>query len=239
MPLPNRVAPDGSLFAHEARGLLFGNRGGRFHDPEARGLPRRLYASRQWICCLLAFKGRQRQVWGRGYTELFFCDEVTALAAGHRPCMECRRADALAYRAALMRGMELVLAPSFPTIDRLLDGQRRNGRDKRIHHRAGASLPDGAMIADGPRRLAIRGDRALVWTPDGYAAHEPRPMGIVAVLTPPASLAALAHGYRPLWHPSAAGMEALAPAEAGREPLLQQQGTTTKSSDRTGSADPV
>lgn len=203
MPLPNRVAPDGSLFADPARGLLFGNRGGRFHDPQTRARPQRVYASRQWICCVLAFKGRQRQVWGRGYTELFFCDEVTALAAGHRPCMECRRGDALAYRAALMRGTGLLVPPSFPEIDRLLDAERRSGRRKLVHHRPAAELPDGAMIADGTRWLAIRGGDALVWRPDGYGAREPRPTGIVAVLTPPASLAALAHGFRPLWHPSA------------------------------------
>ncbi len=203
MPLPNRVAPDGGLFADPARGLLFGNRGGRFHDPQTRALPQRTYASRQWICCVLAFKDRRRQVWGRGYTELFFCDEVTALAAGHRPCMECRRADALAYRAALMRGTGLVVPPSFPEIDRLLDAQRRKGRRKLIHHRPADGLPDGAMIADGTRWLAIRGGDALPWHPGGYGAGEPRPTGIVPVLTPPASLAALAHGFVPLWHPSA------------------------------------
>lgn len=203
MPLPNRVAPDGGLFADPTRGLLFGNRGGRFHDPQTRALPQRTYASRQWLCCVLAFKNRRRQVWGRGYTELFFCDEVTALAAGHRPCMECRRSDALAYRAALMRGTGLLVPPSFPEIDRLLDAERRMGRRKRVHHLPADGLPDGAMIADGTRWLAIRGDDALVWHPGGYGAREPRPTGTVAVLTPPASLAALTHGFRPLWHPSA------------------------------------
>jgi hypothetical protein len=203
MPLPNRVAPDGGLFADPARGLLFGNRGGRFHDPLTRTLPQRVYASRQWICCVLAFKERRRQVWGRGYTELFFCDEVTALAAGHRPCMECRRADALAYRAALMRGKGLLVPPSFPEIDRLLDTERRKGRSKRVHRLPAAALPDGAMIAEGERWLAIRGGGALAWYPAGYGGWEPRPTGIVSVLTPPASLAALDHGFKPLWHPSA------------------------------------
>ncbi|KPF71111.1 hypothetical protein IP69_07260 [Bosea sp. AAP35] len=214
MPLPNRVGPDGRLFAHAARGLLLGNRGGRFHDPQTLALPRRLYASRQWICCLLAFKGRHRPVWGRGYTELFFCDEVTALAAGHRPCMECRRADALAYRAALMRGEGLRVAPSFPEIDRLLDGQRRRSQIKRVHSLAADALPDGAMVSCGLRLLAIRGTGALVWTPDGYDAVERRPTGVVSVLTPPASLAALAHGYTPLWHPSAAAIAGPSPVDA-------------------------
>jgi hypothetical protein len=204
MPLPNRVSPDGGLFADPARGLLFGNRGGRFHDAATRTLPRRLFASRQWICCVLSFKQRRRQVWGRGYTELFFCDEVTALAAGHRPCVECRRPDALAYRAALVRGLALADVPLFPEIDRLLDGQRRDERRKRVHPLEADGLPDGAVISDAGRFLALRGGEALVWSPAGYVARVARPNGSVVVLTPPASLAALAEGYRPLWHPSAA-----------------------------------
>lgn len=204
MPLPNRVRPDGTLFADPARGLLFGNRGGRFHDPASRTLPTRLFANRQWICCVLSFKQRSRQVWGRGYTELFFCDEVTALAAGHRPCMECRRAEALAYRAALVRGLALAEVPLFPAIDRLLDGQRRDGRAKRVHRLDAATLPDGAMLAEGACILALRGDEALAWSPAGYTHRQPRPSGLAHVLTPPASLAALAAGYRPIWHDSAA-----------------------------------
>jgi hypothetical protein len=93
MPLQNRVSPFGELFATSARGTLFGNRGGRFHTDD-KTLTTRRWASRQWICCVLQFKNRQRDVWGRYYTELFFLDEVTAFAAGHRPCFECRREDA-------------------------------------------------------------------------------------------------------------------------------------------------
>jgi len=93
MPLQNRVDPFGELFADRSRGLFLGNRGGRLHDDD-RALGRRRWASRQWICCRLEFKDRHRKVWGKSYTELFFLDEVTALAAGHRPCFECRRNDA-------------------------------------------------------------------------------------------------------------------------------------------------
>ncbi|HEY6026440.1 MAG TPA: hypothetical protein VIV09_06025, partial [Pseudolabrys sp.] len=93
MTLPNRVSPLGELFATPARGTLMGNRGGRIHTDDKR-LTTRRWASRQWICCVLQFKNRQRDVWGRYYTELFFLDEVTAFAAGHRPCFECRRRDA-------------------------------------------------------------------------------------------------------------------------------------------------
>lgn len=204
MPLPNRIRPDGSLFADPARGTLFGNRGGRFHDPATRALPTRLYATKQWICCVLAFKGRQRDVWGRYYTELFFCDEVTALAAGHRPCMECRRKDALAYREALVAGRGLKRLPLFPEIDERLDRERRDGRAKRLHRLPAEGLPDGAMIAAPEGEfLALRGDRALLWSPAGYVATRPRPAGLVEVATPPSSLSALVNGYRPLWHPSA------------------------------------
>jgi len=204
MPLPNRVAPDGALFSDPARGLFLGNRGGRFHDPATRDRPQRTYASRQWLCCVLAFKDRRRPVWGRGYTELFFCDEVTALAAGHRPCMECRRQDALAYRAALMHGLGWQDAPAFPEIDRLLDGQRRSVRAKRSHVLPAETLPDGAVFGDGSRWLAVRGAAALVWSPAGYVGSRARPYGPVTVQTPPATLAALAAGYGPVWHPSAA-----------------------------------
>lgn len=203
---PNRVGPDGGLLADPARGTLMGNRGGRFHLPGSRERPTRIQASRQWICCVLSFKGRRRRVWGRGYTELFFCDEVTALAAGHRPCMECRRTAALAYRAALITGLSLATTPAFPEIDRLLDGERRDGRAKRFHACAAESLPDGAVIREpgGTDFLALAGAYALLWSPAGYRERRPRPAGPVLSCTPPASLAALSAGYTPLWHDSAA-----------------------------------
>lgn len=205
MPLPNRVRPDGTLFADPARGLFFGNRGGRFHDPERQEVPSRLQATHHWLCCVLSFKDRRRRVWGRGYTELFFCDEVTALAAGHRPCMECRRHDALAYRDALVKGLGLAETPLFPEMDRILDADRRIGRTKRTHRLATEQLPDGAMLLsdDGRAFLALRGTAALLWSPAGYVARRDRPQGMATVLTPPATLAALTQGYRPVWHPSA------------------------------------
>jgi hypothetical protein len=194
------VLPDGALVASPARGLFMGNRGGRFHDPETREVPGRPWASRQWIICRLSFKGRRRQVWGRGYTELFFCDEVTALAAGHRPCMECRRADALAFRASVAAGLGLDGMPACPELDRMLDIERRDGRARRLHRLRAEGLPDGAMIrrSDG-RFLAIRGGAALEWSQAGYLSGLARPSGLVDVLTPPAALAALRAGYRPLW----------------------------------------
>ena len=96
MPLQNRVDPFGELIATPARGLLFGNRGGRFHRDD-QTLGTRRWVSRQWICCVLRFKNRRHPVWRDRYTALFFLDEVTAFAAGHRPCFECRRADATLF----------------------------------------------------------------------------------------------------------------------------------------------
>jgi hypothetical protein len=203
MPLPNRVSPFGELFATSARGTLFGNRGGKFHRDD-RTLGARRWASRQWICCELAFKGRRRDVWGDGYTELFFLDEVTALAAGHRPCFECRRRDAEAFAAAWARGQGETSPPRAPAMDRVLHAQRLNGKAKRLHALPIDSLPDGAVIALSHAAWALRGDRLLRWSPQGYDDWRARPQGIdVAVLTPPAILAALDAGYPPRWHESA------------------------------------
>jgi hypothetical protein len=206
MPLPNRVDPFGALFADSARGLFFGNRGGRFHRDD-RTLGSRRWVSRTWICCRLAFKGRHRDVWGKGYTELFFLDEPTALSAGHRPCFECRRHEAQAFAAAFARGRGLGAVARAPEMDRVLHAERLEGRGKRRHRRALDDLPDGAFLtfADEPERVfALRGASLLRWTPSGYVARRSRPSGIVAdVLTPPAVLAALGSGYRPHWHPSA------------------------------------
>jgi hypothetical protein len=200
MPLPNRVDPFGELFADTSRGLFMGNRGGRFHTDD-RTIGTRRWSSRQWICCVLDFKGRQRDVWGRYYTELFFLDEVTALAAGHRPCFECRRKDAERF-AALLSGAGRLSAAA---MDAVLHAERLDGRGKRIHERQIDALPDGAVIARDGEAFAIQGDQLLRWTPLGYAARERRPRsGTVNVLTPPAMLRVLAAGYAPHWHPSAA-----------------------------------
>jgi hypothetical protein len=203
MPLQNRVTPFGELLAVPARGTLFGNRGGRFHT-DAKTLTARRWASRQWICCVLDFKGRQRDVWGRFYTELFFLDEPTALAAGHRPCFECRRKDAEAF-AELWRAVHrLRQRPYAFAMDEMLHSERLRGRAKRLHRRSIDGLPDGAFVALHGDAFAVRGDRILRWTPQGYDVEKPRPRGgVVEVLTPPAILAVLSAGYEPRWHPSA------------------------------------
>ena len=204
MPLQNRVTPSGELVALPARGLLMGNRGGRFHT-DAQALTERRWASRQWICCVLDFKGRRRDVWGRFYTELFFLDEPTALAAGHRPCFECRRKDALAFAERWQETRGLRAPPRAGEMDRALHGERLSGRAKRLHRLARDGLPDGAVVAMGEGACAVRGDRLLGWTPNGYGPPVKRPRETtVDVLTPPSVVAVLAAGYRPRWHPSAA-----------------------------------
>jgi len=200
MPLQNRVTPFGEFIATSARGTLMGNRGGQMHDDE-RGLTKRRWASKQWICCRLDFNNRHRKVWGDSYTELFFLDEVTAFAAGHRPCFECRRKDAERFATLSGRAGKRATASE---MDGCLHAERLEGRAKRLHTRAVEELPDAAMIVRGDEAFALLGTRILRWSPAGYIEFLPRPRGItVDVLTPPSVLAVLARGYRVLWHSSA------------------------------------
>jgi len=194
-PLQNRVDPFGALCATPSRGSLMGNRGGKFHLPD-QTLGRRRWASKQWIACLCAFKDRRRAVWGASYTELFFVDEVTALAAGHRPCFECRRADALAFSAAFGEGRSV----SAPRMDAILHGERLASSRKRLHQTAFESLPDGAVVVLEERALAVRGEVLLPWSFAGYGPPQRRPPnGRALALTPPSIMRALRAGYTPLW----------------------------------------
>src|SRR4029079_1473141 len=161
----NRVDPFGELFATSARGTMFGNRGGRIHTHDQK-LTIWRGDSRQCICCVRDFKNRQRDVWGRYYTELFFLDEVTALAAGHRPCFECRRKDAERFATLFSGGKKRASAVE---MDRVLHAERLIAKVKRAHPRKLDTLPDGAMIALGVEAFAVRGRRLLHWTPKGYS----------------------------------------------------------------------
>jgi hypothetical protein len=194
-PLPNRVNPFGELVATTARGALTGNRGGRFHNAD-RTLGRRRWASRQWIACVCEFKGRRREVWGEGYTELFFLDEPTALAAGHRPCFECRRADALAFQRAFNPHSKV----RAPEMDTILHRERVSSGRKRTHAAPIETLPDGAMILRDGRAYGVRGKFLLPWSFQGYGEPLERPReGVATVLTPPSILRALLAGYAPRW----------------------------------------
>ena len=182
-----------------------GNRGGRIHDAQQK-LGRRRWSSRQWICCKLEFNNRHRKVWGDSYTELFFLDEVTAFAAGHRPCFECRRKDAEEF-ATLFAGKAKRAAA--PAMDLVLQAERLDGKAKRTHRARIDDLPDGVMIATDGNAYAVRGQHLLRWTPQGYATAQRCPRDIaVDLLTPPSIVAVLERGYRPLWHPTATKLTA-------------------------------
>ena len=200
MPLRNKVDPFGVIMAEPMRGLFMGNRGGRIHDPATKTLlPGKTHASRQWITCLTQFKGRKRSLMGFGtYTELFFLDEVVSLAAGHRPCAECRRTDYKRFCSAI-DGASM----KAPDLDKRLHEERMGERQT---FSAFGNLPDGAMIAVRGIAYARRGNAALPFTFAGYG--EPVVwQSIVSrdapVLTPGISILALQNGYAPVWHSSA------------------------------------
>ncbi|MFT7026572.1 MAG: hypothetical protein ACI9ZH_000744 [Paracoccaceae bacterium] len=199
-PRQNRVTPWGEIEAVPERGTLMGNRGGRIHDDD-RALTRRRWASKQWIACVLAFKDRRRTVMGPGYTELFFTDDAVALAAGHRPCFECRRADAQAYAAAWAQGAGLDAPPRAPVMDAALHADRLGPRPMAL----AADLPPGAMFvhAGGAWLRVAVGARA--WGRAGYGPVAPLPGAMVTVLTPQGSLWSLHAGWAPRLHPSAMG----------------------------------
>lgn len=195
MPLQNRVAPDGSLHAAPERGTMLGNRGGRFHRDD-RTLGKRRWASEHWICCELHYKGLHHEAMGKGYTSLFFLDEVTALAAGHRPCFYCRRAEAKAFL-----GDERV-----SEFDRRLHAERLSLAPR--HAAKGRDYPDGAMFGGDGAFFAKRGAKLLRWSFAGYTEAISTNPALMAsmrlnVLTPPSIIAILARGFKPRWHVSA------------------------------------
>lgn len=205
MPLENRVNPFSETFVTPARGTLMGNRG-ILHDDQQHVVKR--WAHQAWIICLLEFKGRRRTLMAPGsYTELFFLDEATALAAGHRPCGECQRQRYLQFKALFeqVHGRPL----RAPEMDRLLHDERRI-RYRRTNWRRTFSaelstVPDGAMIARDGDAFLVWGGRLLQWTPGGYAARLALSAEAqVTVLTPHSTVAVLRLGFVPSVHPSAA-----------------------------------
>ena len=202
MPLQNRVTPIGDIIATPHRGLFTGNRG-IIHDPATKTLTRR-WAGKAWLTCVCEFRGRRRRVMGgRSWTELFFLDEATAFAAGHRPCFFCRRDDANRFCAAwdAGNGTTRVLARD---IDPVLHRERLAEGKKRLHPlpTRWEQLPDGAMVQGGAQSYLIAGGRALLWSPAGYREAQGR-IEDAMLLTPPSTLRALSAGYRPVLHPSA------------------------------------
>ena len=188
MTLQNRVNPWGQIEADQARGLIMGNRGGKFHRDD-KTLGKRRWASHHWICCDMYYKNMKHEAMGKGYTSLFFLDEVTALAAGHRPCFFCRRADAKNF----------IGGRKVPEFDRELHAQRLARHETEVK-----DLPDGAMIEQEGLAYAVKGQHLLQWSHSQYGLAIPRASLMKArLLTPPLITAILAKGYQPRWHPSA------------------------------------
>ena len=231
MTLPNRIDPWGQFVATPEHGTRMGNRG-ILHD--AQGALRRHWAHKAWVCCALAFKGRQRaRPWSTTgtYSELFFMDEATALAAGHRPCAECQRARFLTFKAAWAAAHGGGAGLRAADIDTQLHIERAAARGTKPVFRAPlAELPTGCLFAissyndagiatqggcesGSAKALAKPGDPVflrtprgdLPWTAAGYGPPAaPREEGTwVTVLTPPSVVAVLRHGYVPQLHPSA------------------------------------
>jgi hypothetical protein len=206
MPRRNRGTPSGELVADPARGLVYGNRG-CLHD--GQGTIQRRYAGKRWIACRLEFRGwkRTRLLQPGRFTELFFLDEATAFAAGHRPCALCRNTD---YRNFVTLWHELHPgdAPGVDAIDTRLHAERveAGSRAQRRHTAPFDTVPDGAFVwHDNAPRLLL-GGRLLRWTPAGYQAPVARPRGAAVVLTPPSLVGVLHAGWRgdvPLLHPTA------------------------------------
>jgi hypothetical protein len=204
MPLQNRVTPLGELVADPARGLVYGNRG-CLHDAAGRIVRR--YQVRRWIACRLEFKGRRRSplLQPGKYTKLFFLDEATAFAAGHRPCAECRRADYDRF-SALWR--DLHGESGADTIDLRLHAERiaPTTRGPWLHDAAFGDLPDGTFVLHGGVPKLVLDGSLRTWSPAGYGPPEPRPGGDATAITPPSLVAILRTGWRgdvPFVHPSA------------------------------------
>lgn len=212
MPLRNRVTPFGEIIATPERGLFLGNRGA-IHD-DAGNLRSRQWQVERWITCLLQFKGRRQELFRTGYyTHLFFLDEATAFAAGHRPCAECRRSEFEAFlvlwERANLRSGDSTGKLRAPEIDHLLHRERLTaGGQKRTHPARLGDLPDGVIVTltDGAPRLLWHG-ALRTWSPAGYTTdrRKPDPLAEVSLLTPPSIANVFAAGYAPIVHPTAAG----------------------------------
>ncbi len=209
MPRQNRVTPAGDIIATPERGTFFGNRG-VLHDDQGR--IRRRWQLKRWLICVLEYKGRRREVMTPGrYTELFFLDEATALAAGHRPCAECRRERFNAFCAAWRSGSARVIRsqrPTAPIIDDRLHAERLSADGSKRSFLANVDqLPNGVFVRReerGKEDYLLWGDRLFCWSSGGYFTLQPRPeKEEVWVLTPKSTVAAMRAGYVPEIHPSA------------------------------------
>jgi hypothetical protein len=218
MPLQNRVDPFGEILAVEARGLFTGNRG-VIHDPATKRLLSRRWTTKAWLICECEFRGRRRGVMGRnapsgnaGWTELFFLDEVTGLAAGHRPCFHCRRSQAKEFAGCYADAFGIA-GPKVAEIDARLHRERwasaltvpDRQRPVELNREAIDALPDGAMLCQDDRTFAKHGRSLRAWTFWGWADewdYYDLALYDIWLLTPPTTVEILRRGYKPVWHPT-------------------------------------
>jgi len=213
MPLQNRVSPFGDIISDQGRGLFMGNRG--ILHGNTRTLAKARWRHAHWIICLTSFKSRRRTVMTPGkYTELFFSDEASALAAGHRPCAECRRAAYNDFRSAWQIGHDLEHQVGANEMDRVLHRQRVNKSDRRqITYRAPlSSLPDGAFFSlttDSGTAILKYNNQLWEWSFAGYTPLGQIPLRdeMVDVRTPQSIIRTLAAGYTPVFHPNLTGKD--------------------------------
>jgi hypothetical protein len=204
VPLQNRVTPLSELVATPARGLVYGNRG-CLHDDAGR--IRRRYAGKRWIACRLRFRDWHRSplLQAGRFTELFFLDEATAFAAGHRPCALCRRDDYVTF-VEIWRELH-PRQRGADAIDAQLHAERVANREQRHHDARFAELPDGAFVLWEDEPFLVLGRELLGWSAAGYGRRRARPAGRRAVvITPPSLVAVLRAGWEPVvpfLHPSA------------------------------------
>lgn len=207
-PRRNRVDPWGDLFATPERGLFTGNRGCLVDDRERVV---RHHQSSAWIVCRLSFRGwRVPLARPNAWTPIFFLDDAVALAAGHRPCALCRRADYLAYQRALTDALDRERPVPALEIDKRLSVERlssgrglERARDRRLWESPADDLPDGTVIVDDAHPKLLLGGRALEFSFAGWRECGSRPDGTATVLTPRTSVQALTQGFQPVLHPSA------------------------------------
>ncbi len=200
MSLQNRVTPFGEVVALPGRGLMMGNRG-ILHD-DARRIVRR-WQVRRWIACVLQFRGRHREVMRpHRYTELFFLDEATAFAAGHRPCAECRRDDYRRFQALWIR--RYGEPANADAMDWTLHADRLIGQKKRTYFDDLHGVPDGAYVCVDGRAWLVWDSSLFEWSDRSYVSRRPRASrGEVEILTPRHAVEVLREGYRPLIHSTA------------------------------------
>lgn len=198
--LQNRVNPFGRFIKTPARGAWMGNRGVLHNEQQEIVRPFKLKA---WIICKLEFKGRKRPIMAPNHwTELFFLDEATAFAAGHRPCFECRREEATHFKACWIKGnlqYGFEMKTPIGEIDKMLHKERRDDRGEKLTFESNAvNLPDGTFVIVDKMPYLLKEKQLFLWTPSGYETRMALPAAtVLTVLTPRSVVEAFRAGYKP------------------------------------------